>query len=81
MVKSVLNKYEHATGQLLSPQKFSMLLENKCIEKQGQLEASIGLIKCRFQGEVHGSSRMHVRWQISAGQEENQKAWLREKKI
>jgi hypothetical protein len=24
---------------------------------------------------------MHVRWQISAGQEENQKAWLREKKI
>jgi hypothetical protein len=40
-VKTVLNNYEQATGQLLSPGKCSLLLGNKCSEAQGQVVASI----------------------------------------
>jgi hypothetical protein len=40
-VKTVLNKYEQATGQLLSPNKCSLLLGNKCSEATGQMVASI----------------------------------------
>jgi hypothetical protein len=40
-VKTVLNKYELATGQLLSLDKCSLLLGNKCTETTGQVVASI----------------------------------------
>jgi hypothetical protein len=40
-VKTVLNKYELATGQLLSLDKCSLLLGNKCTETIGQVVASI----------------------------------------
>jgi hypothetical protein len=40
-VKTVLNRYEKATGQQLSPGKCSLLLGNKCTEEVGQEVASI----------------------------------------
>jgi hypothetical protein len=40
-VKVVLNKYEKATGQLLSLAKCSLRLENKCTEEEGHEVATI----------------------------------------
>jgi hypothetical protein len=40
-VQSVLDNYEKATGQQLSPGKCSLLLGNKCTEEDGQAVASI----------------------------------------
>jgi hypothetical protein len=44
-VKTLLNKYELATGQCLIPGKCSLLLGNKCTENQGQVVASILVIQ------------------------------------
>jgi hypothetical protein len=40
-VKTVLNSYEAATGQLLSPGKCSLLLGNRCSNETGQMVAAI----------------------------------------
>jgi hypothetical protein len=40
-VKSVLNRYERATGQQLSPDKCSLLLGNKCTNEMGESVAAI----------------------------------------
>jgi hypothetical protein len=37
----VLNKYEQAIGQLISADKCSLLLGNKCTEAEGQIVTSI----------------------------------------
>jgi hypothetical protein len=40
-VKVLLNKYEKATGQLLTPRKCSLVLGNKCTVEKGNDVASI----------------------------------------